>query len=500
MPTMNDPMAGPGDVRPIVARWVITGNLVLESAVHLGNGEQGEAVDMPLQRDRLQGKPLLTGASLAGGLRSYLLDWLDGYGREEPGRMDRESQDSVRSNRAKRLKVVADLLGGARGDDEGGQSPLIVFDSLATLSHAVEIRDGVAIESETGRAEDHKKFDIEILPAGTKFPLRFELVISDPQEEQAQVSLLATALKGLEDGDIAIGARRSRGLGACQAKDWQAKRFELSTQQGWLSWLGSDYDRPLPNTAAPQTKIDQALKTAHPTLTLNTQPDERKRLTIIAHLTLDGGLLVRSSGIDAAAADATHLTSGGKPVLPGTGLAGALRARALRIAHVVHNEDDAKQWIKRLFGPRLEGTTNGNFQPRASRLRVSETVVNNSHRLRPNRIKIDRFTGGVIDGALFDEEPIYGGQVQITMEVRDPQPGEAGLLLLVLKDLLTGDLPMGGTSAVGRGVVKGTADIVMEGNKFTLNPTQRADEKMRQALNQEVQNFHEVTSLKGGAE
>ena len=43
----------------------------------------------------------------------------------------------------------------------------------------------------------------------------------------------------------------------------------------------------------------------------------------------------RSSGRTADAADATHLLSGGSPVLPGTSLAGALRSRALRIARLV---------------------------------------------------------------------------------------------------------------------------------------------------------------------
>ena len=41
MPANSDPMVGPGGVRSIVARWVITGELVLESAAHLGNGEAG---------------------------------------------------------------------------------------------------------------------------------------------------------------------------------------------------------------------------------------------------------------------------------------------------------------------------------------------------------------------------------------------------------------------------------------------------------------------------
>ena len=36
-------------------------------------------------------------------------------------------------------------------------------------------------------------------------------------------------------------------------------------------------------------------------------------------------------------ADATHISSGDRAVLPGTSLAGVLRARALRIAQVVRN-------------------------------------------------------------------------------------------------------------------------------------------------------------------
>ena len=114
-----------------------------------------------------------------------------------------------------------------------------------------------------------------------------------------------------------------------------------------------------------------------------------------------------------------------------------------------------------------------------------------SHRLRPSRIKIDRFTGGVVDGALFDEEPIYGGQLKVAMELRSPKEGEAGLLLLVLKDLLTGDLPVGGTSAVGRGVLRGTAEFTIDGKDYSLDPDQEADSYTIQILNQYVQEFYD---------
>ncbi len=50
----GDPMAGIGGVRRLAARWVITGDLRLVSACHLG-GEATDSLDMPVQRDRVSG-------------------------------------------------------------------------------------------------------------------------------------------------------------------------------------------------------------------------------------------------------------------------------------------------------------------------------------------------------------------------------------------------------------------------------------------------------------
>ena len=485
MPANNHPMVGPGGLRSIAARWVITGELVLDSAAHLGNGEEGETVDMALVRDRAENIPLLSGSSLAGGLRSYAVDRLYGYAAEE----------------SKQHQNIANLFGGVRGDDEGSQSPLIVFDSICRppKNWAPEIRDGVAIEAHTGLAEDHKKFDLEVLPPGTKFPLRFELIVADLKTEQAQVSLLVTALSGLEGGEIPIGARRSRGLGACRATSWRVKRFDLATKQGWLDWLGSDHQQPFPRDDGSATKIAQVVETAFGETASPNQEDKRARIRITAHLVLDAGLLVRSPGTGAADADVTYLFSGGKAVLPGTSLAGVLRARALRIARAVRNgKNDAEKWVDNLFGPRLAGTTDPNFQPHASRLKITEKPIADSQRLRPNRIRIDRFTGGVVDGALFDEEPVYRGQVEVALELRNPRPGETGLVLLLLKDLLTGDLPVGGTSSVGRGVLRGTATVKIGNEDYALDPGEQADDDIVQVLNKKVQEFHDAASLGDG--
>ena len=135
----------------------------------------------------------------------------------------------------------------------------------------------------------------------------------------------------------------------------------------------------------------------------------------------------------------------------------------------------------------------------ASRLRITEEPIEAGHRLRPARIRIDRFTGGVVDGGLFDEEPVYGGRTRLRLEIRSPEPGETGLLLLLLKDLLTSDLVLGGTGSVGRGLAAGSASIQLPNDDavWKLEPQLAADDSTAQILNRKVQEFHHAPALAG---
>jgi CRISPR/Cas system CSM-associated protein Csm3 (group 7 of RAMP superfamily) len=477
-------LSDPGGVRSLHARWVVTAELVLGSAAHLGGGD-GDAADMVLVRDAREGVPLLPGTSLAGALRAHLADVLGGY---------RSSEDPR----------VAALFDGSRGDDLGAQSPLIVSDSLGVLprEHPVEIRDGVAIDPRTGTAEEHKKFDIEILPAGTRFPLRFECLVAEPGEESKLVSLLVTSLSALVLGEASIGARRSRGLGAVRAGGWRAVRHDLSSAGGWSGWVASDSEGRFAPDASTFDDPASACRSAHPGIALDLPADRRRRIIATADLTVRDGLLVRSAPREADAPDAAHLRSGGRSVLPGTSLAGALRNRATRIAGVVRGTyGDADDWVSRLFGPCLEeATASAQESLAAARLRVSEGVIENGRRARPSRIRVDRFTQGVVPGALFDEEPECGGHLRVRLELREPEPGDAGLLLLLLKDLLTGDLSVGGTAAVGRGVLRGTARVVFEdGTEGGLDPAQPLDATLASRVDAAIREFHDVAGAAGGA-
>ena len=173
--------------RLIRERWVIKGDLIFDTPVHFGGGTAGDFTDMPILLDELSQDPLLPGTSIAGALRNYLREWQRGDGIPFPSRpkegSDEEKNEIFLQRKKSEQNLAATLLfGGYRGDDDGIQSPLIIDDSIGK-NVRFELRDGVAIDGTTRTAADDKKFDMELLAAGTTFPLRFELIARAPLPE-----------------------------------------------------------------------------------------------------------------------------------------------------------------------------------------------------------------------------------------------------------------------------------------------------------------------------
>jgi CRISPR/Cas system CSM-associated protein Csm3 (group 7 of RAMP superfamily) len=489
--------------RALVARWMLTATLQLETAAHFG-GQGDSALDMPILRCARTGLPLLPGTSLGGALRAYLLDRLAGFLTDEIQKANNDSfQPTSEADR------VAMLFGAIRGLDieKHTQSPLIVFDALGTLpagSASTEVRDGVLIESATGIAADQKKFDFEVLPPGTAFNVRFDVLVSGDDDETELFSLLCASLEGLDNGDIRIGLRRSRGLGEVACGNWTARRYDLATPKGWIEWIASEHVAD-PDSSS-QLSLRDAIQSAMPEdRKLHDPPDNRHRVIIEVEAAILGDLLIRSPNVQADGPDVMHLSSGGRPILSGTSLTGVMRAHALRITQLVKGLsriDAEKLWIDPLFGPREERTKNPDFKPSGSRLRVSEQPVTNGQSQRVTRVAIDRFTQGVVPTALFDEQPHVGGTVRMRFELRNHCDGEVGLMLLVLKDLLTSQLPVGGTSSVGRGVLVGrrmtiTGADIDEPIHVTFDEveTRRGRVPSSHQLDMLVQEFVQATSV-----
>ena len=418
--------------REIVERIIIKGELIMETPASFGSGDTGELVDIPLLLDPLEGKALLTGTSLAGALRSYLRERECGYG-------------GIGDERSLYLNLF-----GHQQNGEGEQSLLIVHDSLGAKP-IVELRDGVKINPIFRTALDKHKFDFELLEAGTSFQIQLELLVQEKKKDEL-IRGLAIALQGLEKSEINLGVRKRRGFGKCRVKEWKVHRYDLNKPGELIGWLIKD--ETIGKTG---TSISELLDASSYDL------DNRNMLTMNATFSLNGSLLIGSGFDDVNAPDSVHLKSNrdgqAVPVLSGTSVAGALRARALRIANTISKSGNAETWVDKLFGPPVRPSrvkTSRNQNP-ASKLITAETEIINPLNLVQSRDKIERFTSGAYLEALFHEQPVFGLDTGIKVDIliQQPENAQIGMLLLLLKDMWTSDLPLGGEVGIGRGRLRG---------------------------------------------
>lgn len=105
---------------------------------------------------------------------------------------------------------------------------------------------------------------------------------------------------------------------------------------------------------------------------------------------------------------------------------------------------------------------------RPSRVIVSESALSDYVWLNTTRNSISRFENATVDTALYTERTAVGGTTCLEILVKTSEDrGEwfVGLLLLALRDLQNGYLAVGGNTSVGRGIFKGTGEIIIQGGK-----------------------------------
>ncbi len=433
--------SGPKDA--VVRRLYARGKWRLGSAAHFG-GDETEIADMCLLKD-MNSNPFIPGASLAGAARSFLarkcLTWTD-YKEGLP-------------NEPQTLK---DFFGGA--DKEDRMSALIVADATCVSEQvATSIRDGVRIDAKSGSAADKAKFDVEVVDRGAEFELEFLCIIRDGDDQSEYEKLFFALLHGFKQGDIRLGARTQRGYGRGQVDCWNIRDLQMNNPEHVIAWLSGD----VWNSDQGKTKL---IPSPLPT-------DQRRFFRIEADFELRTSLLIRSSSEDLKGLnnipDTTHLHSNGKPVIPGTSFAGAFRHRAALIANALgwqkkNKDPDA---VCDMFGPvhkqdeKPEETQQTDLW--ASRVLIEERLVKKVEPVWQNRVAIDRFTGGSLQSALFNEKPVYPvslkeqrkTNVRLRLTLEEPEKAEIGLLLLTLRDFWHGQTALGGETSNGRGTLQG---------------------------------------------
>ncbi|HHG86478.1 MAG TPA: hypothetical protein ENJ82_17130 [Bacteroidetes bacterium] len=434
----------------ITGYLVIQANMKTVSPLRIGSGKENRA---DVEVIRMKGKPYVPASGLIGALFHRYKDEVGDPELEEAGEIFWGTEMSKKTD----------------GQQKTWQSHLRVADmELTPAETQAVVRDGVRIDPKTNTAEDGMKFDYELLDPGQTFTFRAEVTLRDGfKEEVGNLKKLLNFLAKCLREELRIGGLTSRGFGVLECLRLRMYHFDFASQdasandksrEAWFKFLESGiFDENMAMDVADLPKVK-----------------EKSFFSIRATFELKSALLIGASPGPDASVDKVQLKSGGKPVISGTSLAGVIRHRCLKVLKTLGVADDrAAEKIGKMFGMVDESKDKKGGKPAIkSRVITHEAVLNGVEAAKQTRIRIDRFTGGVIRSGLFESEPVWrkkGHSVSLRIDLRRPKLGEQALLLHVLKDLWTSDLAIGGEKSIGRGVLKGkTARILFNQDALEL--------------------------------
>lgn len=463
--------------RKIKSRIKVSGTLIAENPIHVGGMDSNPRVDLPLATNG-QGQYYIPGTSLAGTFRSWMESFVN------------------RNN-------LQALWGFQQENGRGGHASFILVEDAPIQGTVAEIRDGVRINRIWGAAAEQLKYERAILPKGTEIPLNITVDISSKSRDEK--SLLTQLLQALENGEIRLGAAKTRGLGKVRLQNLSIQELDFSNRNGIFKILQGKSD---------SLNFEDLLKD-------NFSVTKPPQINIQIHWQPQSSLMVKAEG-DGIAVDIlpliskfdNHLTF----VLPGSSVKGALRTQAERIVRTVCSlsvtEDLLQQLevplIDDLFGTRAKANnqsniktdirTNNKIRKGIGAMYIDDCYANtkitsekwgkvqsvtSSYELtkalddaelgtiqQAFHVAVDRWTGGAADGFLYSNlEPMGIAWQPINLQFNlkrlqdELKVAAIALIFLVFRDLANNRIPLGYGTNRGMGSIKVT-DIVINGHNL----------------------------------
>lgn len=473
--------------RQISQRIKITGTITAQTPLHVGGLGTDPTVDLSLA---VNGKNqiYIPGTSLTGAFRN----WMEDYGFD------------------------GDALWGFQKEDKGHASFIIIDDAVVSLPKGAipELRDHVGIDRFLGAVSDKTKFDRAILPKGSHFPL--EMTIDMAKKSPLNFDLVEQLLYTLEHEGLRLGAAKTRGLGLIQISNLHRQNYDFSSFAQTIAALKTQNNQSKSKPYAPQKTIDS------------------HKLHLSIYWQPIGAVMVKS-GQDGVAVDILPLASRDNDqvafVLPGSAIKGALRSQAERILRTVlqisaipdqklqdqleHSQLDLTQWLfgksgtgaktktldfgrgalmvddcycQKRMEPQawqaVEQAMDDPKDPQSGTLRGSLDATELTETQQAFHVAIDRWTGGAADQMLYTAlEPfnLQWNPIELSLDLkRIPQECRCivqALLLLTLRDLAAGRIPLGygvnrgyGSLKVNKICLQAPAIPELNGKEITFSP------------------------------
>ena len=454
----------------IVKKFIVTAQLITETPLCIASGMNDGLTDTMVLEDK-QGRNYIPATSLAGVLKRAVAS---AYGK---------SGDFVE-------KLLFGSIKENASQDNVNQSMLIISDVLLDKVEKI-VRDGVAIDYLTQAGIDKHKYDFEAIERGAVGELSMEITVRkyhlDALSEQ-KIKKLHNNLEAIEDmvatiadilsSGINLGAMTAKGFGKVKALAANVYAFNFTAdKKAWQKYICDD---ELPACSYK----GNALAAVKPSSSFSMSIDlaVKGSLLIADYDAAEEANIAHKKDVSYKKLSAVQMTSKQDFLIPGTSIKGVLRNRALQImTKLSGNEQSATKFVGDIMGYSRNDENQKN-ESKQSKLFVGEVYIPRDMVLKQHpqtRNRIDKLTGGTMDTALFTEEPVWQQEKKvkaftIDLEVKECDPREAGLMLLLLKDLYLGHIAFGGGKAIGRGVVEGCgARISYKNIDFELDSSGR---------------------------
>ena len=440
----------------LIARIVIEA----QSPIAVGTGNTDVLTDSPVAKD-INGLPFIPATSIAGILR-HALNFDD---NEENifGFQDR--------NGGKGSEIVFSdaMMIGADGKAVDGISDIDWSDEFYRAFQRLPIRQHVCI-NDKGIAKHGGKFDNEIVFKGTRFVFEIELY-----SKHDSCDTFHKILSKLYDETLRIGGGTRHGYGELNIVSCKIAELDLSNPDDLHKYI---------NKSSCLSQDWEGFKDMQSSCNFCDKEEWTKyELTLSP---IDFFMFGSGNGDDEAdnipMAENVVAWNDGLPkirynqvVVPATSVKGALahrtayhynRAKSYFIKNADTNateieteampaeENDA---VASIFGSLSD--KNGNAK--RGNILISDIVEGDMHSKLFYHNHIDSFTGGTIDGALFQEKCVWGRNTTYSLKIivkkealQDEFTKQA--FEQSLHDLYNGMLPLGGITNRGNGIFNGT--------------------------------------------
>lgn len=321
-------------------------------------------------------------------------------------------------------------------------SNVFIYDSFSKL-RGMEIRPSVRIDKELGAAKDGGKFERNFITNDHKFTLEIEIFAVNNDEADDYKKAIYSCIAGLNNGDITLGSFKSSGAGVFKINKIEESVINLENTKEFFSYL----------------KKENQFKTISIGV-VNNKSIEVNDITFSLEGILETPLLIKGEDqMDADTVDGEQIKNkNGDYIIPGTSLKGVIRAQAERIL-TYHNKTEVSKYIF--------GSDDNNDKKIASIFKAFDSIIKDRKEGIYNRIKIDKFTGGVIKGALMNDKPVMGNvTLQGKLKYKEGSENEKigiALIALVFRDIALGNLSLGSGYNIGRGRIKGEKLVIQQG-------------------------------------